>query len=85
MDTQWHNCSNRHSGLLIDTVFYSVTLLTVKLQWLEHLSDNGNLFEICTSIYRGPIMATGQEAKSDNSGKSFRFLQNNCMLCVCTH
>ena len=27
-------------------------------------------------------MAPGQEANNDNLGKSFRFLQNNCMLRV---
>ena len=45
---------------------------TVELQWLEHLWDNGNLFE--TWVVRateGVIIAPGQEANGDNLGLSF--------------
>ena len=52
-----------------------VILLGVsRLQWV--------IGEISSSIHGGLIMVSGQEANSDNLGKCFDFVHNNCLLSV---
>ena len=46
---------------------------TVESQWLEHISDYVNLFEIwVVRAMEGFSMAPGQEGNDDILGKSFR-------------
>ena len=40
------DCTVKGKNLLTVGLLYAIDLYTVKFQWLEHLWDHGNLFEI---------------------------------------
>ena len=58
---------------------------TIKLQWLEHVSDHENLFEIWVHVVEPLMLNHGARSgsKIDNIGKSFFiFLHNKCMSSI---
>ena len=61
---------------------YWDTLTTVKLQWLEHLWDLGNLFERWVVRTNEIKWCQVRKQMAIISGNVFHLQQNNGMLCV---
>ena len=68
------------------TVFHSyIKKSTVQPQWLEHLLDHGNLFEIWVVRATERQMVPGQENNGNNLGKIFFRVSIQLWYVVFTH